>query len=82
MCCRLEQEIYRRNSPVVPEICNLELFVAHIFFIMGHVDPLLGNDHEISNYTMAVTRQRSINSNRETVFSVWSVPRYEQDALS
>jgi hypothetical protein len=22
-----------------------------------HIDPLLGNDHEISNYTLAVTKQ-------------------------
>jgi hypothetical protein len=33
--------------------------------ILWHVDPLLGNDCEISNYTTAVTRQRSLNSNRK-----------------
>jgi hypothetical protein len=33
------------------------------------------NDREISNYTTAVTRQRLVNSNRGTMFSVRSVPR-------
>jgi hypothetical protein len=42
--------------------------------ILWYVDPLLGNDHKI-NYTTAVTRQRSANSNRGMVFSVRSVPR-------
>jgi hypothetical protein len=41
--------------------------------ILWHVDPLLGNDYEISSYTMAITRQQPINSNRRTVFSVLSV---------
>jgi hypothetical protein len=40
------------------------------------LNPLLGNDSEISNYTTAVTRERLANSNRETVFSVRSVQRY------
>jgi hypothetical protein len=31
---------------------------------MWPVDPLLGNDREISNYTTAVTRQRPVESNR------------------
>jgi hypothetical protein len=39
--------------------------------ILWHVDPLLGNDRE-------TTRQRSVNSNRGTVFSVRSVPRYNK----
>jgi hypothetical protein len=34
---------------------------------MWHVDPLLGNDRE--TIKTAVTRQRPVNSNRETVFS-------------
>jgi hypothetical protein len=36
--------------------------------ILWHVDLLLGNDSEISNYTTAVTRQRPVNSNRERCF--------------
>jgi hypothetical protein len=48
-------------------------------FILWHVDPLLGNDSEISYYTTTVTRQRPVKSNRGNVFSVRSVPRcYEQ----
>jgi hypothetical protein len=47
---------------------------------MWYVDPLLGNGREINNYKKAVTRQRPVNSNRETVFSVLSVPIfYKQD---
>jgi hypothetical protein len=50
--------------------------------VLWHVDLLLGNNREISNYATAVLRQRPVNSNSETVFSVWSVPRrYEQDKL-
>jgi hypothetical protein len=41
---------------------------------MLHVDLLLGNDREISNYTMTVTRKRPITSNRGIVASVYSVP--------
>jgi hypothetical protein len=41
---------------------------------MWHVDPSVGNDREISNYTTALSMQRSVNSNRERVFSVRSVP--------
>jgi hypothetical protein len=45
-----------------------------------HVYPLLGNDREIRNYSTNVTRQRPVNSNKETVFSVRFVPRcYKQD---
>jgi hypothetical protein len=43
--------------------------------MLWFVDPFEGNDHEISNYTTAVTRQQLLNSNRGTVFSVRSVPR-------
>jgi hypothetical protein len=35
---------------------------------LWHIDPLLGNDHEISNHTMTVTRQWPVNSNRGKVF--------------
>jgi hypothetical protein len=53
-----------------------------LYGIMCHVDPFLGNDREISNYTMAFTRQRSVNSKRGKVFSVRSVPIcYKQDKL-
>jgi hypothetical protein len=49
---------------------------------MWHVDLLLHNDSEISNYTMAITRQWPLNSNRGIVFSVRSMPRcYKQDEL-
>jgi hypothetical protein len=51
--------------------------------IIWHVDPLLGNDSEISNHTTAVTRQRSVNSNRGKVFSVRSAPIcYKQGQLA
>jgi hypothetical protein len=47
---------------------------------MWRVDPLLGKGREINNYTKTVTRQRSVNSNRGTVFSVRSTPRcYKQE---
>jgi hypothetical protein len=46
------------------------------------VDPLLGNDREISNYATAASRQRPENSNRGKVYSVLSAPRcYKQDKL-
>jgi hypothetical protein len=35
---------------------------------MWHVDLLIGNDGEISNYIMAVIRQRLVNSNRRRSF--------------
>jgi hypothetical protein len=55
---------------------------AKEFNILWHVDPLLGNDREISNYTTAVTRQRPVNSNRGMMFSVRSLPKcYKQDKL-
>jgi hypothetical protein len=40
---------------------------------------LLGNDREADKKTTAVNKQRSVDSNRGTVFSVRSVPRcYKQ----
>jgi hypothetical protein len=42
--------------------------LMYFIIVLWHVDPSLGNDREISNYTMAVTRQQSINSNRRTGF--------------
>jgi hypothetical protein len=48
--------------------------------MLWYIDPLLGNDREIGNYTTAVTRQLPVNSNRGTLFSVRSVPRcYKQN---
>jgi hypothetical protein len=44
--------------------------------ILWHVDTMLGYDRKKSNYTTAFTRHRPVNSNRGTVFSVLSVPRY------
>jgi hypothetical protein len=50
--------------------------------ILWHVNPLVSNDREISNYTTPVNRQRYVNSNRGIVFSVRSVPRiYKQAKL-
>jgi hypothetical protein len=50
--------------------------------ILRHAEPLLGNGREISNYTMAVTRQWPTNSNRGMTFSLQSVPRcYKQDKI-
>jgi hypothetical protein len=50
--------------------------------ILRLVDKLLGNSREISNYTTAIIRQRPVNRNRRTVFSVWSVPIcYKQNML-
>jgi hypothetical protein len=50
--------------------------------ILWNVDPLLGNDHEISNYTTALTRQRSVSSNTGMAFSVRFVPIcYKQDKI-
>jgi hypothetical protein len=41
---------------------------VYALYAFWYVDPLLGNDQEISNYTTAVTRQRSVNSNRGKIF--------------
>jgi hypothetical protein len=42
--------------------------------IFWHVDPLLGNDPEMSNYTTAVAKEWPLNSNRRMVFSARPVP--------
>jgi hypothetical protein len=56
--------------------------LSHGSKILWHVDLLLRKDHEISSYTMDITRQQTINSNRLTAFSVWTVLRcYKQDKL-
>jgi hypothetical protein len=48
--------------------------------ILWHVDLLLGNNHEISNYAMGVTRQWPVNGNRGTLFPVQSMLKcYRQD---
>jgi hypothetical protein len=49
---------------------------------LWHVDLLLDNGREITNYTTTVTRQWPANNNRGTMFSVRSVPRcYKQNKL-
>jgi hypothetical protein len=54
-----------------------------MLLIVWHVDPMLGNDREISSYTTTVTRQLPVNRNRGTVFSVRPVPRcYKQGQLA
>jgi hypothetical protein len=59
-------------------------------YVLWHVDLLLGNDREISNYTSAVAKQwlckqtwmQQLHCNRGMVFSTRSMPRsYEQDKL-
>jgi hypothetical protein len=51
-------------------------------YLLWYVDPLLGNDRDLSSYTTAVTRQQPVNSNRGTVFSVRSLPKcYKQVRL-
>jgi hypothetical protein len=50
--------------------------------ILWHIAPLLCNDCKISNYTMAIARQRPIHSNTGMVFCVRSVQIcYKQDKL-
>jgi hypothetical protein len=47
-----------------------------------HVDPLLGSNCEMGDYTAAVARQQPTNNNKGMVFSVRSMPRgYMQDEL-
>lgn len=59
-----------------------DLSVHCVTTIMRHVYPLLGNDREIRNYTRAVTRPWSVNSNRGIVFYVLPVLRcYKQDKV-
>jgi hypothetical protein len=57
--------------------------------ILRHVDPLLDNDREMSNYTRAVVPQTSmfpreqLHCNKETVLCTRSVPRcYKHDMMS
>jgi hypothetical protein len=62
---------------------TMEYLISIFFiFILWHVDPLLGNDRELNNYTTVVNRKRPINGNRGKVSYVRSVPRnYKQDEL-
>jgi hypothetical protein len=56
--------------------------VLKIYMILWNVDPLLGNDREISNYTTVFTRQRSVNRNGGMAFSVCSeLICYKHDKL-
>jgi hypothetical protein len=49
--------------------------------ILWHVDLLLGNNGETNDWTTAIIKQRLVNSNRGTLFSVQSMPRYyKQDS--
>jgi hypothetical protein len=63
-------------------VCRMQTFICKCrWYILWHADPLLGNNHEM-NCTMAITRQQPINSNRGTVFPVWTILTcYEQDKL-
>jgi hypothetical protein len=67
-----------RRARSITALGKKEMLV-HLYAIhpgaMWNADPLLGSDREISNYTMAVTRQWPINRNRGTVFSVQSMLR-------
>jgi hypothetical protein len=47
--------------------------------MVRHVDPLLGHDREIGNYTTAVTRQRPVNIHKGKMFSMTRC--YKQDKL-
>jgi hypothetical protein len=51
---------------------NADIISRQDFNILWHEDPLLGNEHEIRNYITVVI------SNRRTLFSVRSVPRYHK----
>jgi hypothetical protein len=72
---------YTHNPEDLNLICHRLENSKLLSLILWHVDPLLGNRHEISDYTTAVTRQRPLNSNRRMVFSVPSMPRCKQDKL-
>jgi hypothetical protein len=45
---------------------------TRIKMILWHIDPLLGGNREIGDFTAAVARQRPANNNRVIVFSVRS----------
>jgi hypothetical protein len=60
----------------------VNFILMYLLTVLWPVDPLLGNDREIRIYTTAVTKQRSVNKNRGTLFSERSVQRcYKQDQL-
>jgi hypothetical protein len=70
-----------RSTVLPPTFFEVSIRVyRYLFLILWNVVPLLGNDRE-TNKTTDVTRQRPLNSNRGTVFSVRSVPScYKQDS--
>jgi hypothetical protein len=75
LCCNhlILNTAYR---PILKPI--LKIF-SYFCIILWYIDPLLGNDREANNSTTTVTRQRPLNSNRGTVFSVRSaLGRYKQ----
>jgi hypothetical protein len=80
MCIKCMCEMYRRKFSinylsVLLVRDGFTLNCTHHAIILWHVVPLLDNGRETSNYTTAVTRQHPVKSNRETVFSMRSVPR-------
>jgi hypothetical protein len=61
---------------------SISLHSTNSLILLRHVCPLLDNDREISDYTTVVAKERHVNSNRETPFSVRSVSKcYKQDRL-
>jgi hypothetical protein len=66
--------MFNRNTvsldDILPLIFLLKMIfsVSFNFFILWHVDPLLGIDREISNYTTAVIRQWPVSSNKKKCF--------------
>jgi hypothetical protein len=71
-----------RREMLLSALSSKKTQYAYKVITMWHVVLLLGNDREISNYTTTITRQRPVNSNRGTVFSVRSVPRcYKKNKL-
>jgi hypothetical protein len=72
----------------VADIVEVHVVILSRVSIFWHVDPLLCNDHEISQNTAAVTEKRlrkqtCLHGSRGTVFSVLSMPRcYKWDSWS
>jgi hypothetical protein len=65
--------VLARNEMVHTVWCIATLWVGVI--MLWHVYTLLGGDWEIGDRTVAVARQRPLNSSRGMVFSVQSVSR-------
>jgi hypothetical protein len=56
---------------------NILIYWMYIedWYLLWHVDLLLGSDLEIGDCTVAVARQQPMNSNREMVFFMWSAKK-------